>query len=172
MIENRDPERLYVTYRVFADDLEGVIEAARVEQTIEFPYDLVPEWIQETVVGRVEDITDRDVTLSYDARILDGAGGITQFLNVIWGNVSLFDDLQVIAIEPPRSILEMLPGPRFGIDGLHELTGSQGRPILATALKPIGLSAQEMAAEARILAEAGIDVIKDDHGLSNQPWAP
>ncbi|HLS04447.1 MAG TPA: hypothetical protein VK030_06755, partial [Actinomycetales bacterium] len=62
MIENRDPERLYLTYRVFADDLDAVIDAARVEQTIEFPYDLAPEWIQQTVVGRIEDITDQDVT--------------------------------------------------------------------------------------------------------------
>lgn len=172
MIDNRDPERLYLTYRVFADDLQAVIDAARVEQTIEFPYDLAPEWIQQTVVGRIEDITGRDVTLSYDVRVLDGDGGITQFLNVIWGNLSMMDGLKVIAIEPPRGILEMLTGPRFGIDGLHELTNSHGRPILTTALKPIGMSAQEMAAEAKILAEAGIDVIKDDHGLSNQPWAP
>lgn len=172
MIDDRDPSRLYVTYRVYAEDLDAVIQAARVEQTIEFPYDLAPEWIRETVVGRVEDIADRDVTLSYDERILDGAGGITQLLNVIWGNVSLFDGLRVIAIELPDSLLASLPGPRFGIDGIRDLVGAEGRPILATALKPIGLSAAEMAAEAKILAESGIDIIKDDHGLSNQPWAP
>lgn len=172
MIAERDPKRLYVTYRVFADDLEAVIEAARVEQTIEFPYDLAPEWIQQTVVGRVEEIADRDVTLSYDERILDGAGGITQLLNVIWGNVSILDGLRVIAIELPDTLLHGLPGPRFGIAGLRRLLGATDRPILATALKPIGLSAMEMAAEAKILAAAGIDVIKDDHGLSNQPWAP
>src|SRR5699024_3226905 len=155
-----------------ANDRDQVVDAARVEQTIEFPYDLAPEWIQQTVVGRVEHVDGTDVTLSYDARVLDGAGGMTQFLNVVWGNVSIMDDIKVIVIEPPRYLFDILPGPRYGIDGMRELTGAIDRPFLATALKPIGLSAQEMAEEARILAEAGLDVIKDDHGLSNQPWAP
>lgn len=172
MIAERDPERLYVTYRVFADDRDALIEAARVEQTIEFPFDLAPQWIQETVVGRVEQADGQDVTLSYDPRILEGDGGMTQFLNVIWGNVSILDEIRLIAIEPPRALFETLPGPRFGIEGIRELVGAADRPILATALKPMGLSSAEMAAEAKILAEAGIDVIKDDHGLSNQPWAP
>jgi ribulose-bisphosphate carboxylase large chain len=36
----------------------------------------------------------------------------------------------------------------------------------------MGLSAHDLAGYARTLAEAGFDIIKDDHGLANQPWAP
>jgi len=43
---------------------------------------------------------------------------------------------------------------------------------VATALKPMGLSAERFAEMARDLALGGMDVIKDDHGLSNQPFAP
>jgi ribulose-bisphosphate carboxylase large chain len=46
------------------------------------------------------------------------------------------------------------------------------RPLLSTALKPMGLRAKEIAELAYKIALGGIDIIKDDHGLSNQPFAP
>src|SRR5699024_6197094 len=64
-----------------------------------------------------------------------------------------------------------LRGPRFGGDGLRSLLGVESRPLLATALKPMGSSADELAGTAGVLAEAGLDLIKDDHSLGNQPWA-
>jgi ribulose-bisphosphate carboxylase large chain len=39
-------------------------------------------------------------------------------------------------------------------------------------LKPQGSSPQQLAALARTFALAGIDVIKDDHGIANQAYAP
>jgi ribulose-bisphosphate carboxylase large chain len=43
---------------------------------------------------------------------------------------------------------------------------------VSSALKPVGLSVAELAGLARTLARAGVDVIKDDHGLANQSLAP
>ncbi|MGA0221861.1 MAG: RuBisCO large subunit C-terminal-like domain-containing protein, partial [Candidatus Nanopelagicales bacterium] len=37
--------------------------------------------------------------------------------------------------------------------------------------KPMGSSPQTLAAMARTIATAGFDIIKDDHGLADQPWA-
>lgn len=166
------PERLRVTYEVAPEDVAATVEAVRVEQTIEFPHDLAPQWVQEDVVGRVEEVDGRRVTLSYDARVLDAEGGLTQLLNVVWGNVSLMERVRVVAIDPPRGLLEQLPGPRFGLDGVRELVGAGQRPLLMTALKPMGTSTEVLAGQAALLAEAGIDIVKDDHGLANQPWSP
>ena len=47
-------DRITVTYRITGNEPAAVAEAIRVEQTIEFPHDLAPEWIQREVVGRVE----------------------------------------------------------------------------------------------------------------------
>lgn len=165
-----EPDRLRVTYRISGDDPRSVVDAIRVEQTIEFPYRLAPEWIQRDVVGRVEAAAGDTFTVSYDAGVV--RGGLVQLLNVLWGNVSLFEAVRIEGLELPASVLVSLPGPRFGTDGLRRLLQAEGRPLLTTALKPMGLSVDELARDAAVLAAAGFDIIKDDHGLADQPWAP
>ena len=86
-------DRIFVTYRFTGDDPKSLADVIRAEQTIEFPYELAPAWIQQEVVGKVEEISSTDksshlITISYNP---DVAGGeLTQLLNVLWGNVSLF----------------------------------------------------------------------------------
>ena len=45
------------------------------------------------------------------------------------------------------------------------------RPLTCTALKPVGLSSTELASMASQFATGGADIIKDDHGITNQPFA-
>jgi ribulose-bisphosphate carboxylase large chain len=163
-------ERLIVVYDVAGPSPREVVDAVRVEQTIEFPYDLAPAWIQDTVVGRVEDEDGSRITVSYAPEVL--GGGLVQLLNVVWGNVSLMEGVRVVGLELPDSVLAALPGPRSGVPGLRDLLGAHDRALLATALKPMGRSAVELAADASTIASAGFDVVKDDHGLADQPWAP
>ena len=47
-------DRLRVTYRISGNDPRRVAEAIRVEQTIEFPFDLAPDWIQNEIVGQID----------------------------------------------------------------------------------------------------------------------
>lgn len=164
-----DSSRLYVRYAI-AGDVAATAEAIRVEQTIEFPADLAPEWIREEVVARVEHRSEHDVVLSYASGVY--AGGLGQVLNVLWGNVSLFEGVRVVEVQLPAPESLGLRGPRFGGAGLREALGVGSRPLLATALKPMGSSSAELAATAGVLAEAGLDLIKDDHSLGDQPWSP
>src|SRR2546430_10425051 len=63
---------------------------------------------------------------------------------------------------PPRSTL-------FPYTTLfRSLTAARGRPLLCTALKPLGRSAPELAQLTYGFARAGIDLIKDDHSLADQ----
>lgn len=163
-------ERITVTYRIAGDDPQSVAEAIRVEQTIEFPFDLAPKWIQEEVVGRVESIDGSVVRISYDPRTV--GGDLVQLLNLLWGNVSLFAGVRITDIALPDSLVARFRGPRFGVPGLRARFAADHRPLVTTALKPMGRTTEELAATAVILAEAGFDMIKDDHGLANQPWAP
>ena len=48
----------------------------------------------------------------------------------------------------------------------------QGRALTCTALKPQGSTVAHLAELARTFALAGIDVIKDDHGIANQAPHP
>lgn len=167
-------DRIHATYRVWGDDVASVAEAIRVEQTIEFPFDLAEKWIQDEVVGWIESITPSaegysDVHISYDTRTVGGE--LTQLLNVLWGNTSMLPGVRLIDVKLPDTLLSAFKGPRFGIAGLREMLGAEKRGLVGTALKPMGSSSKQLADMAYTIASAGFDTIKDDHSLANQPWA-
>ena len=171
-------ERLMVVYHLAGSEAEARSRAADLclEQTVEFPADLLPEGqIRDQVVGRVESL-----------RALDGGGHaaevsfavetvgqeLTQLLNVLFGNSSLKHGVRLERLDLPPSLLAHFRGPRFGRRGLRDLLDAPGRPLLCTALKPMGLSPPELARMARQFVEGGMDIIKDDHGLADQPFCP
>lgn len=161
--------RIEVDYRIWAGDCQAVADSIRVEQTIEFPFELAPEWIQQTVVGRIESIEGSFVTISYDPGV--AGGGITQLLNVLWGNVSLFPGVRITGLRLPDAYLDEFRGPRFGITGLRRLVDAPTGPLFCTAVKPMGTSSQGLGEMAATIARSGFHIIKDDHGLADQPWA-
>jgi ribulose-bisphosphate carboxylase large chain len=167
-------ERIHVTYAFSGENPKVIADLIRVEQTIEFPFELAPSWIQDQVVGKVEEITSIDkknhlITISYNSDI--AGGELTQLLNVLWGNASLFPGVKIVDLKLPDSILNNFKGPRFGIIGLRKIFKADTRPLIATAIKPMGSDAKTLAEIARTLALAGFDLIKDDHSLANQLWA-
>ncbi|MDR3198029.1 MAG: hypothetical protein LBU34_09205 [Planctomycetaceae bacterium] len=170
--------RFRVIYRLSGNETTAKEKAADIcaEQTVEFPVRLLPPGvIQEKIVGHVEDFQQQNettwlATISYPDEI--AAGEFTQFLNVVFGNISIKQGIQVAEIQPSPEILKHCSSPQFGIAGIRRLVGVPIRPPLFTALKPMGLSAQNLARLAEQFAKGGIDLIKDDHGLSNQCFAP
>lgn len=171
-------ERFVVRYHLRCETEAEARAGARAicyEQTVEVPEEVVPGRIREQIVGRVEDL--RLVSAGvFEAAIsyaVETAGTeLPQLLNVIFGNISLQPGIRVARLELPSHRFSWLRGPRFGRAGLRERLGVAERPLLCTALKPMGLSVKELAGMAYQLAAGGIDLIKDDHGLSDQPFAP
>ena len=167
-------DRLVITYAFIGENPQAMADLIRVEQTIEFPFELAAKWIQEEVVGKVEEISsssDRKhtIVISYNPDVTGGE--LTQLLNVLWGNTSLFPGIRIVDLKIPDSILKNFKGPRFGISGLRQMFNAPTRPLLTTALKPMGSDSKTLAQMAHTLALAGFDIIKDDHSLANQPWA-
>jgi ribulose-bisphosphate carboxylase large chain len=173
-------DRFSVRYRLTGDETEARAKAADLclEQTVECPADILPNgFIPEQVVGRLESLHELSAPgmPAWEARISflsDTTGGeLTQLCNVLFGNISLKKGFRLSRLEDRGTLWERFKGPRFGGDGLRALLGQPCRPLLSTALKPMGLSAEELAALAGCFASGGVDVIKDDHGLANQPFA-
>lgn len=192
---------MLVRYRLRcpADTIDARARALAVEQSIEMPIDAVrDERVRTEVVGEVVTIESSpqsgdlfDVVL---ALAVDTAGDEPgQLLNVAFGNCSLQPDVELLDLDLPTAALAKLPGPRFGIDGWRRvLSGDEAsgeapgtspaapgetgaaarRPLSCTALKPQGLDARALAELAYVFARAGIDVIKDDHGIADQRFAP
>ena len=104
------------------------------------------------------------VTLSWP---LDNIGtSLPNLLATVAGNLSelkAFSGLKLIDLKLPVEFLNAYQGPQFGVAGTREFTGVYGRPLIGTIIKPsIGLSVEATAEQVRVLAEAGIDFIKDD----------
>lgn len=166
------------TYRVqvAADEVEARAEALLLEQTVELPRAAVRDpFVEKEILGRIDKISPDPsggflVSISYPLHTtaLDPA----HFLTVLFGNSSLQDDVYLSDVEMPQALLARLRGPAFGIQGIRDLTGVEGRPLTCTALKPMGLPAEAMADLARTFAEARLDIIKDDHGLADHPFCP
>jgi ribulose-bisphosphate carboxylase large chain len=170
-------ERFRVRYRLSGSEPEAYAKAKDicVEQTVEFPEELLPvNFIRDEVVGRIEAFTAGEGAFFADISYANEttAGEFTQLLNVIFGNISIKPGIRVESLTLPDSLLQAYKGPRFGRSGLRALLNVPSRPLLFTALKPMGLSAAELAELAYQLALGGIDIIKDDHGLTDQCFAP
>jgi len=171
-------DRIDAVYEFFGDvtDAESRVDALRVEQTIEFPAELVPDDdIQREIVGRIEsvDVVDAGRVRAAVSYAVETTGyELPQLLNVLWGNSALLPGIRLVDFTLPESLLERFTGPRFGVDGLRAMFDAPDRPLLATALKPMGLSADRLAETGYELALGGMDMIKDDHSLANQPFAP
>lgn len=169
--------RFNVRYMITAAEAKEAEQRAlglAFEQTVEFPMDLTPAGdILEKIVGRVESIQQFGdkflVTISY----ADESAGAdtTQFMNVVFGNSSIQSGIRVERFELSGA-MKKLRGPRFGRDGLRDLLDAPVRPMLCTAIKPMGYNPKDLADLTYQFALGGIDIIKDDHGLADQNFAP
>ena len=123
-------------------------------------------------------------------------------VSTVQGNLyelSQFTGLKLMDVELPPSFAKHFRGPKFGVVGTRRLAGvgapvsdpacpeptaqragsetgappRSRRPLIGTIIKPsIGLSPQQTAMLVKILAEAGIDFIKDDELMANPPHSP
>lgn len=170
--------RLKVTYLVScgAQAVESRARALAVEQSVEMPVAAIAdEGIRENIVGRVEAIAPADagrfaVTIALAGATIEADAG--QLLNMLFGNSSLHDDVVLSDVALPDDMAAAFGGPHHGIAGFRARLGAPRRALTATALKPQGLSPAALADLARNVAAGGIDLIKDDHGLADQRYAP
>ena len=170
--------RLIATYRVRcpASEIASVAHALALEQSVEAPDEAVTDpWVRAHVLGQVsairridDDLHDVDLALSLATTGLDCA----QTVNMLFGNSSLHAHVSLVDVAFPDALVRALRGPRFGIDGLRARLGVHGRALTCSALKPQGLPVAELARLCETMALGGVDVIKDDHGLADQAYAP
>jgi len=171
-------ERFSVSYLVAGSEREALAMATDIcfEQTVEFPEDLVPAGrIREDIVGRIERFEPVEPGLfraSISYAVETAQADLVQFLNVVYGNISIKPRIRVERLSLPECLLSNYPGPRYGREGLRALLWQPERPLSCTALKPMGLSPRELAEQAYQFALGGIDIIKDDHGLADQAFCP
>lgn len=171
-------ETIEVVYivKASAGEIEARAEGILLEQAVELPRSVLRDpFVLSDIVGQVNSIQEQEtgvyrVTISHPAAT--AGNDPAQLLNVLFGNTSLQPDVLLEDVRLPQSLLRVLGGPKFGIAGIRQAVGIPKGVIASTALKPMGLSVERLASICRIFAEAGVDLIKDDHGLADHPFAP
>ncbi len=164
-----------VTYEVqsTAADIEQFASEVLLEQTFETPREVVDRYPELAQKGRgsIQSIDEIDEgrfrlrLLIPDHNALDAA----QLLNAVFGNAAIHPGVRLMDFEPTEAMARQAPGPTVGTDGIRRKLRIPTRPLTASALKPVGLPLSEIAALCEDFASSGIDVIKDDHYLSDQP---
>lgn len=108
---------------------------------------------------------------------LDNMGAsLPNLLATVAGNLfelKQFSGLKLLDLRLPEAFRERYQGPQFGIQGTRALSGVENLPLVGTIIKPsVGLSPEATADLVRLLAEAGIDFIKDDELQADGPHCP
>ncbi|MCC5933288.1 MAG: hypothetical protein JJU35_03515 [Balneolales bacterium] len=147
------------------------------EQSVELPDDVLSDEIRGHIVGQLTKLENDPQDGTWRASIsyaVDSVGDeVSQFLNVLFGNMSLYPGALVVGCKWDDIPAHILPGPKAGLTGVRKQLGiSSRRALSCTALKPIGLETRELAHFCYSFALGGIDIIKDDHGLANQATSP
>jgi len=164
-------DRIRAIYRLACPHSEAreLAEAIAIELTVEVPRALIDRYprISRDVVARIESLSEEGgwsrLVPCFDPSL--AGGGLPQLINLLSGNVSMLPGVELLGAELPPSLLAEHPGPRHGISGLRRRLGVEGRPIVATALKPRGAPLEDLERVAEEFARGGGEVVKDDHNL-------
>src|SRR5262245_54876579 len=136
---------------------------------------ITDDFARSQIVGRVEAVSEKESNL-FEVRISLAAETVGhdpgQLINMLFGNTSLHEDVVLADVALPNELIATLGGPRHGLEALRRRVGSPVRALTASALKPQGLPPAKLAELAEDFAQAGIDYIKDDHGLADQAYSP
>jgi ribulose-bisphosphate carboxylase large chain len=167
-----------ITYRLTVQEQEEVdnkIEEICLEQSVELSREVVNPDIGEKVIGKpilVEQLRKNryETVISWPTEAVGGE--ISQFLNILYGNISLQPGIRIVDIKWLDLSPDIFEGPAFGISKIRDQYAISSRPLSATALKPMGSTSSELADKCYQFACGGIDLIKDDHGLADQEFAP
>jgi ribulose-bisphosphate carboxylase large chain len=171
-------KRFQATYRVAsaARDIERRATFLAIEQSVEMPVGGIRDpRVSREVLGQVQAIESDGpgrfrVTLSLALETTGFEAG--QLLNVLFGNSSLQPEVELMDFDLPPGALARFRGPNLGLPGLRQLLGAPSRPLTCCALKPQGSRVEDLAELAGTFAAAGVDIVKDDHGLADQESAP
>ena len=101
---------------------------------------------------------------------------IATLLTAVAGNLFELVDLyacRLQSIELPDEFVAAHPGPAFGIPGTRKLMGVPNGVLIGTIVKPnVGLVEDEFRSVVRQLAQASIDLIKDDELMTDPAYLP
>jgi ribulose-bisphosphate carboxylase large chain len=168
--------RLSVVYAIRGDERHArrQTDLICIDQTVEAADEIIPDGvIRDQLLGRIESfehIGEESWVARISFPIELATASAVDLLHLLYGTISLKTGIRVTRIDLPEQGFVGWTGPRFGQAGLRTLLGISHRPLVCAVLKPLGLPVPDLADLAYQFASAGVDLIKDDQGLNDQPF--
>jgi ribulose-bisphosphate carboxylase large chain len=170
--------RITAIYRIRSDakSIGARADALAVEQSVEMPVSAIDDrMVLDEIVGRIEGIEEleRDrFEVRIGLAVATTGLEVGQLMNMLFGNSSIYPEIELHDAILPSELLTHFGGPRHGLEGMRTRVRAQGRAMTCSALKPQGFSPARLAELARRFTLGGIDYVKDDHGLADQAYSP
>jgi len=125
------------------------------------------------LMAKVFEMEGDIIKVAYPLELFE-EGSIPQLLSSVAGNIfgmRAIKNLRLEDITFPAEYCKHFPGPLLGIEGVRKLFKVYDRPLTATVPKPkVGFDATEYAEVAFQAWSGGIDFVKDDENLTDQPF--
>ncbi|MFF2754551.1 2,3-diketo-5-methylthiopentyl-1-phosphate enolase [Psychrobacillus sp. NPDC058041] len=94
-------------------------------------------------------------------------------LTTVFGKLSLDGEVKLLDLEFSPELLDQFPGPRFGIESIRDQLEVYNRPLIMSIFKGvIGRDIHYLAEQLRHQALGGVDLVKDDEILFENPLTP
>ena len=94
-------------------------------------------------------------------------------LTTVFGKLSLDGEMKLLDLHFSEQLKKHFPGPKFGVEGLRELTGTYQRPFVMSIFKGVlGQDLSFLGKQLREQALGGVDFIKDDEILFENDLTP
>lgn len=112
-----------------------------------------------------------DIQIAYPD--VNYSGDIPALLVTVFEKLSMDGKIKLIDLHFSETFMEGFDGPKFGIQGIRELLGVHDRPLLMSIFKSvIGYDLKELQTQFYEQAAGGVDLIKDDEILFENPLTP
>ncbi|TRO50809.1 type III ribulose-bisphosphate carboxylase [Candidatus Bathyarchaeota archaeon] len=123
----------------------------------------------------VFEINGNEIKIAYPIELFEPEN-MPNILSSVAGNVFGLEDIENLRLNDihfPEELAKSFKGPKYGIEGVKDLTGVRDRPLVGTIIKPkLGLITKDHALVAYEAWLGGCDVVKDDENLSSQRFNP
>lgn len=112
-----------------------------------------------------------DIQIAYPD--LNFSPDLPALLVTVFGKLSMDGQIKLMDLKLSEAFLSHFPGPKFGMNGVRKLLSVYDRPLLMSIFKSvIGYDLSELKHQFLQQALSGVDLIKDDEILFENPFTP
>jgi 2,3-diketo-5-methylthiopentyl-1-phosphate enolase len=124
-------------------------------------------------VIRVQELSEQQGLLTISYPSVNFSADIPAILTTVFGKLSLDGEVKLIDLDFSSELAQRFPGPAFGVLGIRNLLEVSDRPLLMSIFKGmLGRDLSFFEHQLREQALGGVDIIKDDEILFDNPTCP